>query len=304
MQINFVRVVVVNSCLYTRRPHNSGHYTIEACEVDQFEMHLRAVLGLPCPPPRMRVGAALMLNVLGKTSMEQTKEALRMALAVPGAAIHWYGKLENREGRKMAHVTLTGENLASLQDRAQLLGVMPLLQGLPAPGPRVGIVMGSDSDLSVMQEVAQVMRSFGVTFELTIVSAHRTPTRMYSYAQSASERGLQVIVAGAGGAAHLPGMIAALTSLPVIGVPIRTEALGGQDSLFSIVQMPKGVPVATVAIGGGLNAGLLAVRILGAQDPPLQMAMDDYLLKQEEEVLRKAAKLEAMGYEEYMTHAK
>jgi len=262
-------------------------------------MHLRAVLGLPCPPPRMRAHTALMLNVLGRGSMEQTKEALRAALAVPGASVHWYGKLENRPGRKMAHITLTAESTNALRGRAELLGVGSLLHALPAAGPRVGVIMGSDSDLPVMRAAAKVLEDFGVTFELTIVSAHRTPTRMYSYAQSASERGLQVIVAGAGGAAHLPGMVAALTSLPVIGVPIHTAALGGQDSLLSMVQMPKGVPVATVAIGGAANAALLAVRILGAQDPLLQAAMEGYMLKQEEEVLRKAAKLDSLGYTDY-----
>lgn len=250
----------------------------------------------------MKVGAAVMVNVLGKEDMGQTKEALHRALAVPGAAIHWYGKLENRVGRKMAHITLTGTSTAALWERAQLLGVSELHHSFPVPGPRVGVIMGSDSDLAVMSEAAAVLERFGVTFELTVVSAHRTPTRMYSYAQSAAERGLQVIIAGAGGAAHLPGMVAALTSLPVIGVPIHTSALSGQDSLLSIVQMPKGVPVATVAIGNAANAGLLAVRILGAQDAALQVEMDNFLLKQEDEVLHKAAKLESIGYKAYMAN--
>jgi phosphoribosylaminoimidazole carboxylase PurE protein len=159
--------------------------------------------------------------------------------------------------------------------------------------------MGSDSDLAVMRVAAEVLEEFSVPFELTIVSAHRTPARMYAYAQSAAERGLQVIIAGAGGAAHLPGMVAALTSLPVIGVPVQTSSLGGQDSLLSIVQMPRGVPVATVAIGGAANAGLLAVRMLAAQDKALLSKMDAYLLKQEDEVLRKASKMESGGYKAY-----
>ncbi|KAJ1413938.1 Phosphoribosylaminoimidazole carboxylase catalytic subunit [Ochromonadaceae sp. CCMP2298] len=166
-------------------------------------------------------------------------------------------------------------------------------------GPRVGIIMGSDSDLPTMRDAAEILEHFGVDYELTIVSAHRTPTRMYSYAQSAAERGLQVIIAGAGGAAHLPGMVAALCSLPVVGVPVKTSILSGNDSLLSIVQMPKGVPVATVAIGNAANAGLLAVRILAAQDEKLLAAMDAYMLAQEEEVLRKASKLEAVGYRDY-----
>jgi phosphoribosylaminoimidazole carboxylase len=281
------------------RPHNSGHYTIEACEISQFEMHLRAVLGLPCPAPRMRAPCALMLNVLGRETMDATKSVLHRALSVPGAQVHWYAKLENRPGRKMAHITITADSVAQLRERAELLGVPESLHKLPAPGPRVGIIMGSDSDLAVMRVAAEVLEEFSVPFELTIVSAHRTPARMYAYAQSAAERGLQVIIAGAGGAAHLPGMVAALTSLPVIGVPVQTSSLGGQDSLLSIVQMPRGVPVATVAIGGAANAGLLAVRMLAAQDKALLSKMDAYLLKQEDEVLRKASKMESGGYKAY-----
>ena len=167
-------------------------------------------------------------------------------------------------------------------------------------GPRVGVIMGSDSDLPTMREAATILEEFGVSFELTIVSAHRTPTRMYAYAQGAAERGLQVIIAGAGGAAHLPGMVAALTSLPVIGVPMHTSSLGGNDSLLSMVQMPRGVPVATVAIGNAVNAGLLAVRILSAQDKNLLEKMDAYLLKQEEDILRKASKLESVGYQAFL----
>ena len=132
--------------------------------------------------------------------------------------------------------------------------------------PSVGIIMGSDSDLPVMQEAADILVELGVSHEMTIVSAHRTPARLYEYAASARERGLKVIIAGAGGAAHLPGMAAAITELPVIGVPVKSRALSGEDSLLSIVQMPPGVPVATVAINGARNAGILAAQILGAGD--------------------------------------
>ena len=151
-----------------------------------------------------------------------------------------------------------------------------------------------------MQDAAKILEEFGVSYELTIVSAHRTPSRMYTYAQSAADRGVQVIIAGAGGAAHLPGMTAALTSLPVIGVPIKTSTLNGVDSLHSIVQMPKGVPVATVAIGNAANAGLLAVRMLAAQDKGLLEKMDKFMVDQEEDVLRKASRLESVGYAEYL----
>lgn len=128
---------------------------------------------------------------------------------------------------------------------------------------KVGIIMGSDSDLKVMKEAAKVLEDFNIDYEITIVSAHRTPERLYQYAESAKDRDIKIIIAGAGGAAHLPGMVSAITTLPVIGVPIKTKTLKGIDSLYSIVQMPAGIPVATVAIDGGANAGLLAIQILG-----------------------------------------
>eukprot|EP00911_Craspedida_sp_UC1_P001904 UC1_evm1s1462 len=143
--------------------------------------------------------------------------------------------------------------------------------------------MGSDSDLPTMRAAASVLEELGVDFELTVVSAHRTPTRMYEYARTAAGRGFKVIIAGAGGAALLPGMVAALTPLPVIGVPVKTSTLSGVDSLYSIVQMPRGVPVATVAIGNAKNAGLLAVRTLGAFDHTLMARLEAWHAKQETE---------------------
>ena len=143
-------------------------------------------------------------------------------------------------------------------------------------GPLVGIAMGSSSDLPTLQPAADILAQFGVPHELRVLSAHRTPDAMADYARAAHERGLKVIIAGAGGAAHLPGMLAAHTPLPVIGVPVHTSSLSGLDSLLSIVQMPRGVPVATVAIGGGLNAGLLAVQILATSDARLLQQLLDY----------------------------
>jgi 5-(carboxyamino)imidazole ribonucleotide mutase len=143
-------------------------------------------------------------------------------------------------------------------------------------GPLVGVIMGSDSDLPVMQGAVDVLADFGVPYEVRIVSAHRTPDVMFDYARSAADRGLRVIIAGAGGAAHLPGMTASMTPLPVIGVPVPLRQLDGLDSLLSIVQMPAGVPVATVAVGNARNAGLLAVRILAASDDALRKAMQRY----------------------------
>ena len=153
----------------------------------------------------------------------------------------------------------------------------------------IGIVMGSDSDLPVMQAAADQLDHFQLSYDMTIVSAHRTPDRLYQYAQQATDRGLRVIIAGAGGAAHLPGMMAAITPLPVIGVPVRTQTLSGQDSLLSIVQMPKGVPVATVAINGAGNAGILAAQILGAHDLTIRQKICDYKTRLAAGVMDKVA---------------
>lgn len=153
--------------------------------------------------------------------------------------------------------------------------------------PVVGIIMGSDSDLPTMEAAEAVMQEFGVPYELRIVSAHRTPDLMFEYAKSAVERGLKVVIAGAGGAAHLPGMVASLTRLPVIGVPVESKVLKGVDSLHSIVQMPAGIPVATVAIGNARNAGLLALRILAIEDSELASMLDDFHKSQTENVLAK-----------------
>ncbi|MGI6037139.1 MAG: 5-(carboxyamino)imidazole ribonucleotide mutase [Limnochordia bacterium] len=165
--------------------------------------------------------------------------------------------------------------------------------------PVVGIIMGSDSDLPVLSQAGEVLDELSVSYEMTIVSAHRTPQRLYSYAQEAEGRGLKVIIAGAGGAAHLPGMVAAITPLPVIGVPVKTSALSGLDSLLSIVQMPGGVPVATVAINNGKNAGILAAQMVGVGEPSLWERIRAYKTAMEEMVLEKAARLEKVGYQDY-----
>jgi len=158
-------------------------------------------------------------------------------------------------------------------------------------GPQVGQIMGSDSDWPTMEAAAEALAEFDIPFEVGVVSAHRTPQKMLDYARSAAGRGIRVVIAGAGGAAHLPGMVASATPLPVIGVPVPLARLDGMDSLLSIVQMPAGVPVATVSIGGARNAGLLAVRILGASDPGLQARMEDFQAQLEAMVERKDAAL-------------
>ncbi len=167
--------------------------------------------------------------------------------------------------------------------------------------PQIGIIMGSDSDLPTMKEAIAVCEEFQVPVEVAIVSAHRTPERMVQYASQAHQRGLKVIIAGAGGAAHLPGMVAALTPLPVIGVPVSTRHLQGVDSLYSIVQMPGGIPVATVAIGNAKNAGLLAVQILATHQPQLLDLVQQYRQSLKDSVMEKQARLDQLGYQEYLT---
>lgn len=236
------------------RPHNSGHHTIEACHTSQFENHLRAILSLPLGSTSLRVPSAAMINILGVDSdMGPVLAMADAALPIAGATSHLYGKAESRKARKMGHITLTAESDAELR-----AGLRTILQAQPdlaaewidalAPAlpeaahshsqPLVGIIMGSDSDLPVMLPAARILDSFKIPYELTITSAHRTPQRMADYAHSAVSRGLRVIIAGAGGAAHLPGMVASETALPVIGVPVKASVLDGVDSLYSIVQMP------------------------------------------------------------------
>ena len=165
---------------------------------------------------------------------------------------------------------------------------------------KVGIVMGSDSDLPVMSKAAEILEQFGVDYEMTIISAHRMPDVFYDYASSAEEKGYKVIIAGAGMAAHLPGMCAAIFPMPVIGIPMHTKSLGGVDSLYSIVQMPSGIPVATVAINGGANAGILAVKMLAMSDSDLLAKLKEYIAGMKTAVMKKADKLDELGYKGYM----
>ncbi|CAG8441608.1 16881_t:CDS:2 [Acaulospora colombiana] len=286
------------------RPHNSGHYTIEACETSQYENHLRSILDIPLGSTALKVSTAAMINILGKS--EDIQECLRpctKALTIPGVTIHLYGKKECRKGRKMGHITTVANSIPQLFERIE-----PIIKVIDESDtsipyttiqPLVGIIMGSDSDLPTMKACAEILESFDVPFELSIVSAHRTPLRMVEYAKNAHKRGIKVIVAGAGGAAHLPGMVAALTPLPVIGVPVKGKILDGVDSLYSIVQMPRGVPVATVAINNSTNAGLLAVRQLGAFIPNYLERMEQFMKKQENEVLAKVDRLEEVGWKMY-----
>jgi len=290
------------------RPHNTGHYTQDACAVSQFENHLRAVCGLPLGDTSMSVGAAAMINVLGAPSgtITDTMKSTNLALTLPRTTVHWYGKQGCRAGRKMGHINLTADSHPELDATLALLlaaeRISPTI--LPPPGlhktPLVGVIMGSQSDLPTMQAAVTILQEFDIPYEVDIVSAHRTPDKMVSYSRSAAQRGLQVIIAGAGGAAHLPGMVAAMTPLPVIGVPIKTSTLNGQDSLLSIVQMPRGVPVATVAIGNAMNAGLLAVRILCGSRPSLRAKMEGYQVEMKEKVDAMSESLSEKGSEAFL----
>lgn len=165
---------------------------------------------------------------------------------------------------------------------------------------KVGIVMGSDSDLAVMSKAADILEELGIDYEITVISAHREPDVFFEYAKSAEAKGFKVIIAGAGMAAHLPGMCAAIFPMPVIGIPMKTSDLGGVDSLYSIVQMPSGIPVATVAINGAANAGILAAKILATSDADLLARLKEYSVKLKDQVVAKAEKLDEIGYKEYV----
>lgn len=284
--------------------------------MSQFENHLRAILDLPLGDTALRVPAAAMINVLGvDDSMAPVNAMVQGALAVPGASAHLYGKADSRAARKMGHITVTAGSDAELRARMRTLlsqqpdldaafidGIAPEpVQGRSNAHPLVGIIMGSDSDLPVMLPATKILDKFGVPYELTITSAHRTPKRMEEYAGSAASRGLRAIIAGAGGAAHLPGMVASETSVPVIGVPVKASVLDGVDSLYSILQMPRGIPTATVGINNSTNAALLAVRMLGTSIPDFQRKMEEYQKDMRVEVEDKAKVLEEIGWDKYVT---
>jgi phosphoribosylaminoimidazole carboxylase len=312
------------------RPHNSGHYTIEACPtMSQYKSQLLSILGLMPSFPNAVIPsmfpATIMLNILGGASKSSHEELMKRAITIPTAALHMYGK-ESKPARKIGHITLVAASMSQAQDimdpliiladsmRAERKGLPAPTTSLPTPlsvtfpvsstssasgKPLVAVTMGSDSDLNVLKPGLALLRTFNIPFHLTITSAHRTPARMTEFAAQAASNGFKVIIAAAGGAAHLPGMIAASTPLPVIGVPVKGSTLDGMDSLLSIVQMPRGVPVATVAINNSINAALLAARILGTSDPVIFARLEKYMTDMEVEVVGKAGRLEDVGFEEY-----
>mmetsp|Transcript_17486 Transcript_17486/g.42524 ORF Transcript_17486/g.42524 Transcript_17486/m.42524 type:complete len:607 (+) Transcript_17486:532-2352(+) len=292
------------------RPHNTGHYTQDACTISQFENHLRGVCGLPLGSTKMIVQTAAMVNVLGAPSGtdEDTLASSNAAMTMPTSVVHWYGKHGCRPGRKVGHINLTATSESELdQDLSKLLALEGIPESLMPGGglssstrPLVGVIMGSQSDLPTMNAAIDILKKFNVPYEVDIVSAHRTPDKLVKYSREAAGRGLRVIIAGAGGAAHLPGMVASMTPLPVVGVPVKTSTLSGVDSLYSIVQMPRGIPVATVAIGNAQNAGLLAVRILSTSRPELRQKMVDYQTEMTEMVNDMSTKLQDLGSDDFL----
>lgn len=294
-------------CELASRIHNSGHYTIEACSISQFDAHLRAILDLPIPPSSLAIREpAVMLNILGGSEPDSHLKVAERALSIPNASVHLYSKGDARPGRKMGHITVTAPTIQEAE-----AAIQPLIdftadprsskpQGAPTPRPTVGVVMGSDSDLKTLVPGLEILKAFGIEVDVAITSAHRTPEYMAEYASAAAGRGIKVIIAAAGGAAHLPGMAAAHTSLPVIGVPVKGSALDGVDSLYSIVQMPRGVPVATVGINNSTNAALLAARVLGAYDARVRECVEEYARKAKEENLQwKGGQMRELGWEKY-----
>ncbi|KAI8684977.1 phosphoribosylaminoimidazole carboxylase [Fusarium keratoplasticum] len=317
------------------RPHNSGHYTIEAVPYfSQYKAQLYSILDIVPPSLKLqpRVSSAIMLNILGG-AQESSHDALVDLTHTHyhddmDVFLHLYGK-SSKPGRKIGHITVTSyspevnlEELAAplikevdsiRQGRldaasAQLRPTAPAATSQPpAPtssrdtkNPLVVVTMGSDSDLHVLKGAFEVLERFRVPYDFTITSAHRTPHTMSALAKSAADRGIRVIIAAAGGAAALPGMLASETPIPVIGVPVKATHLDGQDSLLSIVQMPRGCPVATVGINNSTNAGMLSVRILGTGDAKYRKAMADYMVSMGEEVEGKAARLQEIGWKAYL----
>ncbi|KAF2445574.1 phosphoribosylaminoimidazole carboxylase [Karstenula rhodostoma CBS 690.94] len=291
------------------RPHNSGHYTIEACPLSQYDAHLRAILDIPIPSSALRLREpSIMLNILGGKNPDSHIQVAHKAYASPNASIHLYGKGDARPGRKMGHITVTAPTLVEAETEIQPLIDFVDDQKGKSLGPRavktdeplVAVIMGSDSDLPVLKAGLQILEKLEVPFTVRITSAHRTPDWLREFSKSAADTSLRVIIGAAGGAAHLPGMCASWTTLPVIGLPVKATHMDGWDSLVSMTQMPRGEPVATVGINNSTNAALLAVRILGATDLSVRERLRVWMEGNEKEVLRKDQELLDQGFEKYL----
>ncbi|KAF1963312.1 phosphoribosylaminoimidazole carboxylase [Byssothecium circinans] len=290
------------------RPHNSGHYTIEACRVSQYDAHLRAILDIPIDQSELRlIQPAIMLNILGGQQPDSHEQIAKKAFGT-GASIHLYGKGDARPGRKMGHLVVMEPTLAEAEAKIQpLIDFVDHLKGKKVsprdeskPEPLVAVIMGSDSDLPVLEAGFKILKKLQIPFTTRITSAHRTPDWLREFSKSAADTSIRVIIGAAGGAAHLPGMCASWTTLPVVGLPVKATHLDGLDSLWSMSQMPRGEPVATVGINNSTNAALLAVRILGATDLDVRERLRVWMEGNEKEVLRKDRELLEVGYEAYL----
>ncbi|KAK6364611.1 hypothetical protein LTS17_012084 [Exophiala oligosperma] len=312
------------------RPHNSGHYTIEACHMSQYQAQVRAILPelasrIPPGSTDLRVPAAIMLNILGGPLPESHLLVVNAARDVAGAEVHLYGKGGGRPGRKMGHITITGSSMSECEAKihpliqmvnavrahrsdsspASATAIMntyaELMKSNPTPPPKpvVAVCMGSDTDLATLKAGLTILKTMDIPYDVHITSAHRTPKYMLEFAEKAAAQGYKAIIAAAGGAAHLPGMMASETSVPVIGVPVKASSLDGMDSLLSIVQMPRGVPVATVGIGNSTNAAILAARIVGTSETKARQWVEEHLQKMEDENMEKEHRLQREGWEVY-----
>lgn len=294
------------------RPHNSGHYTIEACPISQYDAHLRAILDLPISQSSLRLREpSIMLNILGGQTPDSHLQVANKALSSPNASIHLYGKGDARPGRKMGHITITAPTLSAAESEIQPLIAFVDAQKGKSPSqsqsltttttpPLVAVIMGSDSDLPVLRPGLQLLETLQIPFTTRITSAHRTPDWLRTFSKAAAQSSLRVIIGAAGGAAHLPGMCASWTTLPVIGLPVKATHMDGWDSLVSMTQMPRGEPVATVGINNSVNAALLAVRILGASDLEVRERLRVWMEGNEKEVMRKDGVLLEEGWEGYL----
>ncbi|KAI0450130.1 phosphoribosylaminoimidazole carboxylase [Xylaria acuta] len=305
------------------RPHNSGHLTIELVpQRSQFRAQIDSILDR-VPSPEFSFApqfpSAIMLNILGGAEPHSHDKLVNSTTSFyhphANAALHLYGK-ESKPGRKIGHITAWGQSsVEQLSDRtshlikcmdeirAERIGsIEDIRESISQPGitPLVAVTMGSDSDLGTLTAGLKVLKDFDVPFVVRITSAHRTPHHMMQFASEMSKSGCKVIIAAAGGAAHLPGMVSSEVALPVIGVPVRASVLDGMDSLLSIVQMPRGIPCATVGIGNSTNAALLAIRILGVAFPEYADKMKAYQEKMKNEVLAKDEVMLSVGWEKYL----
>lgn len=270
------------------RVHNSGHHTIHSHNISQFEIVARMLLNIDLVQPKM-LQYYVMKNILGPDNIKNDTFHISNGMCIfPDTSPHLidYCKYLTKPNRKIGHITF----IANTQSEAmrQYCECKHISVECGKRNCKVGIIMGSSSDLTVLKEAADTLRQLGIEYEMTVVSAHRTPERLYKYASLAKERGLNVIIAGAGGAAHLPGMVASITTIPVIGVPVKTSTLNGMDSLYSIVQMPPGVPVACMAINGAKNAAIFAAQILSLCDKELNTKLNEFRQRTKETVYNSA----------------